>query len=457
VAAEKLSGPDREVAEETALDAASRNPSLSTATDDPLVRRFQEERAKYEQARQAQASAADDYKAAQSRHEATQSVLDLARSEVEGNGSSGPAVSVPAKQEALENLVADAKSDEEAWERAKQGFETATTNLGFSRTKAVNALAAMNLKPGTSVVDLGHAKEPLIGRPGKAKPIPTVATPEPDHVNPGPSREAECRAPNGAPPFSLANADRSQVDLEARITALNRELEGLQKLLRRLSKTEVMNQSERTAWTKEMNDAWFRAVRHGGEMLLAKGLDKLDSRYEKEQVENERALAFDRDELGRQLPADDRALHHSYINSREQRNVELRRLRTRVQITKAAWDSVHVTSALADNDTQKLEKGLEVLHTAFSNLLNNPEAQRVLNYDKAYASWFSVSKDFVDSMYDLGDIGVSWYFQASENAQTDNYLKRVSGLDTHLRDVVSCLNDAKAQMFSVPAAPTPHN
>jgi len=57
----------------------------------------------------------------------------------------GSSTDLSGKQEALANLVASAKNEEEAWQRAKETLEIAITNRGFARSKAVHALAAVGL------------------------------------------------------------------------------------------------------------------------------------------------------------------------------------------------------------------------------------------------------------------------------------------------------------------------
>ncbi|MFZ0736006.1 MAG: hypothetical protein WBL70_17720 [Candidatus Acidiferrales bacterium] len=168
-AAENISGPQRELVDQAVLTAAQNDPALMAPSQDPSVVNFQQADLQYQQASQTQASANQEYTVAQSRVEQDQNVMKVVNSKFD------QATASPAQQAALAQMAATAKSDEQASELAKQGFDTATSNVVATRTNATQALAGVSLPSGsTSSVDLSHAQQPLVPQNLGTQPVTTA-------------------------------------------------------------------------------------------------------------------------------------------------------------------------------------------------------------------------------------------------------------------------------------------
>jgi hypothetical protein len=426
-AAQKLSGPDREVAEETALDAASRNPALTAPSQDPSVNSFQEARSDYEQARQAQASAADVYKSAQTRHDANQSVLDLARSEVEKGDPASAAPTVAAKQEALANLVAGAKSDEEAWERAKQGFDTATTNLGYSRTKAVDALAAMASGTGTPVVDLRDAREPLIINPQDLRP---------------PTRE-------GGPITEVKGGPTPEVTIPRTAQQLRAEISGIQQALKRLSQSQKMEAAERAAWEKATDDATLDAWSRGIDMATEGVTSKLHSVVDKHMKTLEQEMQYTvLLRASNEADATKRAVLDGQFKKLLEDKESLETAMKRFEWVKQHGDEFN--SALkvgiwAKEKPEDLEGTLEGVRQLMDNLLKDPGVQKALQLTPAGTGVITYASSILDSSYDIATevIGIKRLGQLNQNS--DEYRVAVTQLQEKMKATVQQLKLLEGQ------------
>jgi hypothetical protein len=148
-AAQTLNGPDRALAGDTALQAAQQNPALTAPSQDPRVENFQQANQDYQQALQANAAATVSYQTAQGHVEADQSAISVAQNQIR---SITPSVQ---QQQAFNQMLAAAKTDEEAATIARQGFDSTEIHLSASRDHAVAALAAFSPAPsGSPVVGL---------------------------------------------------------------------------------------------------------------------------------------------------------------------------------------------------------------------------------------------------------------------------------------------------------------
>ncbi len=145
-AAQTLNGPERVVAQDTALQAAAQNPTLSEPSSDPRVQNFQQANQNYREALQANANAAQDYQAAQTHVEADKSAIAVAQGQLQ---AITPSVE---QQQAFNQMLAAAKTDEDAAVLARQGFDSTQVHLSTSRDQAAAALAVFSGAPQTSTV-----------------------------------------------------------------------------------------------------------------------------------------------------------------------------------------------------------------------------------------------------------------------------------------------------------------
>ena len=241
-AAANLSGPEKEVAEDTALQAAVKNPELTAPSQDPQINNFQQANQQYQQALQADSSATQEYNAAQARVTADQSAIQTAQSQLANLQPTAD------QQAALQKMLDVAGSDEEAAGIARKMFDNANVNLSVARGNAAGALAAMappaNVHAGTPVVGLNpnsvvaNLKTPV-----------TIGTPA---------------APPAPRPVSYAPLTKpipTQQQLRAR-------LEGIQEALRRLAEDENKRGEARKEAAHDVDEAVGDAEERGVGMLF---------------------------------------------------------------------------------------------------------------------------------------------------------------------------------------------
>ncbi len=245
-AASSLSGQEQVVAQDTALQAAQRNPALSGPSDDPKVQAFQQTVQDYDQAADSAKISQQQWDDAQQRADADKTVIDIARSKLDTENAT------PAQQQAFNQMLGAAKSDEDAADAARKIFDGANANLSISRSNAAGALAALappgnaspgnpsrptavGLNPNAVVVNL---KAPAPGGAPILPPAPKAAS-APPPTRPVPTRE----------------------QLRAR-------LEGIQEALRRLSEDEAKRGEARKEAEHEVNEAVGDAEERGVSMLF---------------------------------------------------------------------------------------------------------------------------------------------------------------------------------------------
>jgi hypothetical protein len=106
--AQTLNGPERTVAEDTALQTAQQNPALTAPSQDPGVANFQQANQDYQEALKENAKATVDYQTAQAHVAADQSALDIAQKQLQSVTPSAE------QQQAFNQMLAAAKTDEAA-------------------------------------------------------------------------------------------------------------------------------------------------------------------------------------------------------------------------------------------------------------------------------------------------------------------------------------------------------
>jgi len=143
-AAKNLSGQEQTLAQDTALESAQRNPNWSGPTPDPKVQAFQETVQDYDRTADAAKVAQKKWNDAQSRADADKTVLDIARSKLNTENAT------PAQQQAFNQMLNAAQSDEDAAEAARKVFDGANATLSINRTNAASALADLAPARGAS-------------------------------------------------------------------------------------------------------------------------------------------------------------------------------------------------------------------------------------------------------------------------------------------------------------------
>jgi hypothetical protein len=298
-AAQTLNGPERTLAQDTALQAAQQNPALTAPSQDPRVENFQQANQDYQQALQANASANRDYQTAQAHIEADKSAIEVAQNQLR---SITPSVE---QQQAFDKMLAAAKTDEDAAALARQGFDSTEIHLSASRDQAAAALAQMGSLPSpnlaarspntvdSSAVDLSHTTVgggthsgtvPLLRAASPAGGSPRVSAPA--ALSPAPSTALASTIPVShvtpaiAPPIDinacLANITHSSVSLDSRPTVeqLHAQLDIAKESLGKLLETHLRENEDREEWAKDMKkgglDIGYQAFDLTAKMVLGR-------------------------------------------------------------------------------------------------------------------------------------------------------------------------------------------
>jgi hypothetical protein len=287
-AAQTLSGPERTLAQDAALQAAQKNPVLTTPSQDPRIEDFQHANQDYQQALQENASAVRNYQTAQQHVEADKSAIDVAQGQLR---AIAPSVE---QQQAFNKMLAAAKTDEDAAAIARQGFDSAEIHLSTSRDHAAAALAQMGSlqspnspSQSAAAVDLSQAAQPVTApllRSATSSEMKTVSQPKVQPIS-APASVAVPVAPIVpaiAAPIDidacLARATHSLVPAASRPTVeqLHAQLDIARESLSKLLETHLRENEDREEWAKDMKkgglDIGYQAFDLTAKMVLGRYL-----------------------------------------------------------------------------------------------------------------------------------------------------------------------------------------
>lgn len=252
-----MTGPERTVAEDTAIHAAEKNSELTGSSPDPKVQSFQQADQDYNKALEANAAAVQQLEETQRHVESDKSAVEVARAQL--------ALITPSveQQQKFDQMLSAAKTDEEASMLARQNFDSTQVTLSASRDRAVSALSqaaqpapstanvssSPTASPSTSnIVELTHASQPLTAqllRPAveKGGPIETPPTPKPVSM----TKPLDINA-------CLAAATHSATPPASRpsVEQLREQLGIAKESLARLLETHMRENEQREDWAKEM-------------------------------------------------------------------------------------------------------------------------------------------------------------------------------------------------------------
>ncbi len=240
-AAQTLPGPEKAVAEDTALNAAQNNASLTAPSQDPQVQNFQQANQDYRQAVSANTTAQQAYETAQSHVDADQSAIEVARAQL---NSITPSVQ---QQAAFNQMIDASKTDEEAAMLARKNFDSTEVHLSASRDRAAQALAQTVPPSSSATVDLrgstsntvANLKTPqIVGLP--VLPVPRISS-------------------SNAPAVSAPRPTQAQ---------LLARLEGMRHALTRLMQDEAKRGEQRQDAVNDVNEAVDDAKDQGAQMLF---------------------------------------------------------------------------------------------------------------------------------------------------------------------------------------------
>jgi hypothetical protein len=260
-AAQTMTGPERTVAEDTAIHAGEKNSEFTGSSQDPKLQSFQQADKDYNKALEANAAAAQQLEETQRHVESDKSAVEVARTKL---ASITPSVE---QQQKFDQMLSAAKTDEEASVLARQNFDSTQITLSASRDRAVSVLSQTapltakrsapakisgpaNGSPSTSpnAVELTQVSQPAtvqLLRPAveRSRPIETPLTPKPVSMT-KPSAIDACLVAathSATPPASRPSVEQ-----------LRGQLGIAKESLARLLETHMRENEEREDWAKEM-------------------------------------------------------------------------------------------------------------------------------------------------------------------------------------------------------------
>lgn len=294
-AALSMDGQERDIAEDAALQAAQKNPALTTPSDDPFVQDYQQHAQEYADAEKAQQAALDKAAEAQGHVQADQTALDYANGVAHAPGAGEQQL------QALAQLQVAASSDEDLAIAARTGFDTAGTEASLKREEAAISLASLapptipaqsgQLSPPPTVSDVPLRDEiaasqvkqpsgstPVFGSPA-AEPVAHAPSPQPVTPQPvgsglpilSPAAKPQIFPPvesNGKPAFAWESVQQclaqttSPSQPNPSLDQLKQQLEATNRAYDQLLKSMEEQSEEWKEWKKKWQQAGRDSVFH---------------------------------------------------------------------------------------------------------------------------------------------------------------------------------------------------
>lgn len=424
-AAEGLSGPERDVAEDTALHAAESNPALTAPSQDPQVTNFQQANQQYQQASQTEADASQNYKAAQDQAAADQSAVQTAQSQL---ASLQPTVY---QQAALKNMMDVAKTDEDASEAARAIFENANAHLSIARGNATGALASLSQSAGSAPVDLTHAsqsKPALLRTPSASMPIPP--TPAPVHSA-------------SAPPATLAAIKPAPTHSQ-----LCAQLAGAQDALRRLMETQNMHNEDRVELEKAVTEAEDDAWKRGFDMLREYSGEKLAEHLNDMIKESDGEI----EKLYREI-SDEKDPAKVGELQKKWEQMDQRKAYLQDAMRRAAVDQKHIEELTDERELYEFqdkykgdqEGSMDGVRQIIDMGLGDEKVQKILRLSPTTAQFLKYGLSIEDSAYDILKEVKSAQQINQLNENSEKFLQAQKALQRRIRATVTQLNTYKAE------------
>ena len=419
-AAEKMSGPEREVAEDAALQAAQKNPAEMNASHDPQVQAFQQTVQGYDAAAAEVKKAQLQLNNAQASVDADHAVLDMAHSKLQ----SGTATEE--QQQAYSQMVQAAKTDEDAAAAGQRIFDNANATLAISRTKAATALSALATPSGTvndtTVVDLSHAT----------------------HVQPSLLRASSTPAPAAIPavaPVPALAVAHTMNPPQPNLPQLCNQLTQAQDALRRLMRTQETQSQNREQWEKEIDDDADDALKRGLDMVRDYGGKKLTKHLEELIKGQDKEIETLYLEISNKKGSEVGDLQKKF------EQMDLYKARLQDALKRAEIDQHHLDQLAHQRDffewTHKqpddLKGAMEGVQQLADILLDDPAVKHALQLSPESATFIKSVGSLMDSGYDIyaDYLGAQQIEQLNQNSE--QYLQAVKALNRRIHATVAQL------------------
>ena len=433
-AAEKLSGPERDMAQDTALEAAQKNSQITTSQE-PQAQTFQKAVQDYDHAAADAKTAQQQLNNQQASVEADHAVLDMARSKLDS------ATATEAQQQAYSQMVQAAKTDEDAAAAGQRIFDNAQATLSLSRTKAAGALAALapsTTANDTSVVDLSHVD---LSHATHSQPNLLRTSPAPVPAD----RPVQTLA--AAPVLARAPVNVPATTLKQTAPQLCTQLVQAQDALRRLMRTQETQSQNREEWEKEIDDDSDDALKRGLDMVRDYAGEKLT------------------DHLQELIKGQDKEIENLYLEISNKKGSEvgdlqkkfeqldLNKARLNDALRRAEIDKKHLSELANERDffewTHKkpddLKGAMEGVQQLADMLLGDPAVQHALRLSPESTSFIKSVGSLMGSGYDI----YADYLGAQEikqlNQNSEQFLQAVKALNRRIQTTVTQLNAYKNQ------------
>ncbi len=422
-------GPERDITEDTALQAALHNPALTAPTQDPQVANFQKDDLNYQQSLQTATTASQQYTAAQSQVVADQSAIATAKAQLAGLQ---PTVE---EQAALSRMLDAAKTNEAASEDARRIFEDANAHLSIARTQATQALASLPRDPSAAPIHLGRKIISPLLRP--AVPMGSYAS-APGHPLPTP--------PDGPALSPSPAASTTQSTLApATPRQLCAQLASAQIALRRLAATQQEHSAELVDWGSRVEDASDDAWQRGLDMareFIGKGVNA---------------------HIEKKINGTDQEIQELYLRVSNEKNpsnmvetqkeweaLEQHKLDLQDALERAKKDQKQLDILAQERDFFKwnnenkgdLNGNLEGVRQIVDNLIGDEDIQKKLGISEA-SDAIKYGESIVDSSYDiLSEVLAAQRIRQLEQ-NTERFLQEQQALQQRIQSTIARLNVAR--------------
>ena len=449
-AAEKLSGPERDMAQDAALQAAQQNPALNAPSQNPQVQDFQQSVQAYDQAAVDAKSSQQQLTDAQARVDADHSMLDMARSKMDTMNAT------QAQQAAYGEMVAAAKTDEDAAVAARQMFDNANVKLSAARSTASTSLASFgpgaDSSQGTMLVDLRHSPSTTpanlklagAGSPperaaalavaarGTTKPAPQVASLRSRDL---PACIATVAGHPAGPGSALPTPEQLRKQIEEAQEAIRQLVENHEKEDALREEADERVQEAVDDAKKQAFDLTMDYALHQAQVVARSGLWKAGAEVE----ELEKMAAAEKDAAGAaQLQA-----------KLEQATARRENLKQAMEVLEKAKQKVEEGTRLRDydefasKDPKELEQAqgyLEGVKQLVQAALAENRVKAALQFTPYVDSTVKWGSSLIDTSYDL----LSEFYSSRQleqlNHNSDQYLKALDALNRRVKVSVQQLN-----------------